>query len=47
MHRQHGNKKTPVTMLAASIGLALQLAALSAAAQQAPAPDTSDRKSVV
>ena len=34
MHNQHGNKKTPVTMLAASIGLALQLAAITAAAQQ-------------
>ncbi|MEQ1513555.1 MAG: TonB-dependent receptor [Lysobacteraceae bacterium] len=43
MHRQYGSKKTPVTILAASIGLALQLAALSAAAQQAPAPATSEQ----
>ena len=37
MHSQQDNKKTPVTMLAASIGLALQLAAMTAAAQQTPA----------
>jgi TonB-dependent receptor len=46
MHRQYGSKKTPVTILAASIALALQLTALSAAAQQAPAaedaPDSGD-----
>ena len=39
MHRQYGSKKTPVTMLAASIALALQLTALSAAAQQTPAAE--------
>lgn len=34
MHKKHGNKKTPVTILAASIGLVLQLSAPSLAAQQ-------------
>ena len=35
MHRQYGRKKTPVTILAMSIGLALQLTALAASAQDA------------
>jgi iron complex outermembrane receptor protein len=38
MQFQHVAKKTPVTLLAASIGLALQLTALAASAQQTPAP---------
>jgi iron complex outermembrane recepter protein len=44
MQSQHSGKKTPVTILATSIGLALQLLALSAAAQQtaAPAEDAPD-----
>ena len=37
MHSHHRTKKTPVTILAASIGLAIQLAAMTAAAQQTPA----------
>ena len=38
MHFQRSAKRTPVTLLAASIGLALQMGALGAAAQDAPAP---------
>src|SRR5688572_14168407 len=38
MQFQHAAKKTPVTLLAASIGLALQLTALSAIAQDTAAP---------
>jgi iron complex outermembrane recepter protein len=38
MKTQHDSKKTPVSILAASIGLALQLTALSAMAQQPSAP---------
>lgn len=41
MQFQHVAKKTPVTLLAASIGLALQLTALAASAQETPAPATS------
>ncbi|HEY1137708.1 MAG TPA: TonB-dependent receptor [Xanthomonadaceae bacterium] len=37
MHRQYGRKKTPVTILAMSIGLALHLTALAASAQDAAA----------
>ena len=42
MKSQRTAKKTPVTLLAASIGLALQMAALPGFAQQAPAPAASD-----
>lgn len=40
MHRQDGKKKTPVTILAASIGLALHWTAFAAAAQQTGAEQT-------
>ncbi|HEY5782854.1 MAG TPA: TonB-dependent receptor [Lysobacter sp.] len=42
MNSQRRAKKTPVTLLAASIGLALQMAALPGLAQQAPTPAASD-----